>query len=115
MDQNSFLVASATIATSEKVKGLKGIKHCESNLAAVWALMVTSGGHTSLSNTMSVLGVPVIAKGSFTPTQRDIDELQESMIEAGKEEKHPALKVFQQKSTNVTKIGRHHHQNWSQT
>ena len=71
------------------------MKRWESNLAAVWGQMTTGGGHTSLSNTMSVLGIPVMAKGSFTPTQNDIGEwwrkkLHESMIEAGKEEKRLA-------------------------
>ena len=55
-------------ATSSKVKGPKGIKHWESNLAAVWGQMITGGGHASLSSTMSVLGIPIMAKGSSTPT-----------------------------------------------
>ena len=54
--------------------------------------MVTVGGYTSLSNTMSVLGVPVMSKGSFTPTQSDIGEwwhqkLDNAMIDARKQEK----------------------------
>lgn len=82
-------------ATSTKVKGPKGVKRWEINLTAVWGQMTTGGGHTSLSNTMGVLGVPVMAKGSFTPTQNDIGEwwrqkLEETMIEAGKEEKRLA-------------------------
>ena len=44
------------------------------NLAAVWGQMVTGGGHSSLKNMMSVLGIPVMAKGSFTPTEPDIGE-----------------------------------------
>lgn len=82
-------------ATSKKVKGPKGVSRWECNLAAVWGQMCTGGGHTSLSNTMSVLGVPVMSKGSYTPTQSDIGEwwrvkLNESMLEAGKEEKRLA-------------------------
>ena len=67
-------------------------KRWECNLAAVWGQMATGGGHASLTNSMSVLGVPVMSKGSFTPTEADIGEwwskkLKESMIEAGKQEK----------------------------
>ena len=53
-------------ATSKKVKGPRGVSRWECNLAAVWGQMTTGGGHTSLSNTMSVLGVPVMSKGSYT-------------------------------------------------
>ena len=42
--------------------------------------MTTGGGHTSLSTTMSVLGVPVMAKD---PKR---NKLKDSMIETGKEE-----------------------------
>ena len=63
-----------SFATSKKVKGPRYISRWESNLAAVWGQMVTGGGYASLSNTMSVLGVPVMSKGSFTPTQSDIGE-----------------------------------------
>ena len=50
-----------------------------------------AGGYAPLSNTMSVLGVPVMSKGSFTPTQSDIGEwwhqkLDNAMIDAGKQE-----------------------------
>ena len=81
-----------SFATSKKVKGPRCISRWESNLAAVWGQMVTGGGYASLSNTMSVLGVPVMSKGSFTPTQSDIGEwwhqkLNDAMIEAGKQEK----------------------------
>lgn len=81
-----------SFASSKKVKGPRGMKRWECNLAAVWGQMTTGGGHTPLSNTMSVLGVPVMSKGSYTPTQTDIGEwwrkkLNESMIEAGKEER----------------------------
>ena len=55
-------------------RSYNGVKRWESNLAAVWGQMTTGGGHTSLSNTMSVLGVPVMAMGSFTPTQNAIGE-----------------------------------------
>ena len=81
-----------SFATSKKVKGPRRQKRWECNLAAVWGQMATGGGHASLTNSMSVLGVPVMSKGSFTPTEADIGEwwskkLKESMIEAGKQEK----------------------------
>lgn len=81
--------------TSKKVKGPRGINRWECNLAAVWGQMGTGGGHTSITNTMSVLGIPVMAKKSFTQTQSDIGEwwharLNASMIEAGKLEKQLA-------------------------
>ena len=67
----------------------------ESNLAAVWAQMVTGGGHATLQETMSVLGVPTMTKKTFMATERDIGEwwrsmLEEEMIKAGKEEKRLA-------------------------
>ena len=43
-------------------KGPRGMNQWESNLAAVWSQMVTGGGHTSLTNTMGVIGVLVMAK-----------------------------------------------------
>ena len=84
-----------SFSTSRKVPGPRGMNRWESNLAAVWGQMATGGGHATLSNTMSVLGIPVMAKGSFSPTETDIgewwrDKLTESMVEAGKEEKRMA-------------------------
>ena len=81
-----------SFATSKKVKGTRCISPWESNLAAVWWQMVKVGGYASLSNTMSVLGVPVMSKGSFTPTQSDTgkwwhQKLDNAMIDAGKQEK----------------------------
>lgn len=81
--------------TSKKVKGPRGIARWECNLAAVWGQMTTGGGHTTLGNTMGVLGVPVMSKGNYISTQSDIGEwwrskLNESMVEAGKEEKRLA-------------------------
>ena len=57
--------------------------------------MTKGNGHTQLRDTMSVLGVPVMSKRSFTQTERSIGErwqqcLEESMLEAGKQEKHLA-------------------------
>ena len=63
-----------SFATSDKVKGPRGIKRWESNLAAVWGQMATGGGHATLSNSLSAMGIPVMAKGSFTPTETDIGE-----------------------------------------
>ena len=58
--------------------------------------MSTGGGHSKLSETMSVLGVPVMSGRHFINTERDIgewwrNELQELMIKAGKEEKQLAI------------------------
>ena len=57
--------------------------------------MATGGGHSQLKETMSVLGVPVMTKESFVQAERSIGEwwekeLQEAMVEAGKEEKRLA-------------------------
>ena len=57
--------------------------------------MATGGGHSQLKETMSVLGVPVMTKKYFVQTERSIGEwwkkeLQEAMVEAGKEEKRLA-------------------------
>ena len=83
------------LETSDKVQGPRGYRRWECNLAAVWGEMSTGGGHTQLQETMSVLGVPVVTKKSFIRTKKDIGEwwrmrLNESMIEAGKEEKRLA-------------------------
>ncbi len=87
---------SMTLETSQKVKGPRGYKRWECNLAAVWGQMTTGGGHTNLQDTMSVVGVPVMTKATFVNTERDIGEwwkreLQASMIEAGKEERQLAV------------------------
>lgn len=86
---------SMTLETAEKVKGPRGYRHWESNLAGVWGQMVTGGGHTRLEEIMSVLGVPVTSKKTFIETVHDIGEwwrlqLKEAMIAAGKEEKRLA-------------------------
>ena len=57
--------------------------------------MATGGGHAHLSETMSVLGVPVMAKNAFVQTKKDIGEfwhlrLTDAMVEAGREEKRLA-------------------------
>ena len=84
-----------TLETAQKVKGPRGYRRWECNLAAVWGQMVTGGGHSQLEETMSILGVPVMTKSSFVQSERDIGEwwrleLQESMAAAGKEEKRLA-------------------------
>ena len=81
-----------TLETAQKVKGPRGYRRWECNLAAVWGQMATGGGHSQLEETMSVLGVPVMSKKSFIQAERDIgewwrQELQEAMNAAGKEEK----------------------------
>ncbi len=68
----------------------------EPNVTAVWGQMSTGGGHSQLEETMSVLGVPVMTKASFIDTERCIgemwtQELSDSMIKAGKEEKCLAM------------------------
>ena len=83
------------LETSRKVKGPRGYCRWECNLAAVWGEMSTGGGHSKLQETMSVLGVPVMSARNFITTERDIGEwwrkqLQEVMVEAGKEEKRLA-------------------------
>lgn len=83
------------LTTSQKVPGPKGYARWEANLAAVWGQMSTGGGHSKLKETMSTLGVPVMAPKNFVNTERSIGEwwqqqLQQSMAEAGKEEKRLA-------------------------
>ena len=57
------------LETSKKVKGPRGCLHLECNLAAVWGHLTKGNGHTQLRDTMSVLGVPVVSKRSFTQTE----------------------------------------------
>ena len=85
-----------TLATSVKVKGPSGHQYWENNLAAVWGQMSTGGGHATLQETMSVLGLPTMTKKSFMATERRIGEwwwnhLQESMKSAGEMEKTIAI------------------------
>ena len=83
------------LKTSLRVKGLSG-KHCwESNIAAVWGQMSTGGGHSTLVETMAVLGVPTMTK-NFMASERKIGEwwwalLKESIKLAGEEEKAIAI------------------------
>ena len=84
-----------TLDTAQKVKGPRGYRWWECNLAAVWGQMATGGGHSQLEETMSTLGVPVMTKNSFIQTERGIgewwrQELHESMAAAAKEEKRLA-------------------------
>ena len=58
--------------------------------------MVTGGGQSHLQESLSVVGVPVMSKRSFIHTERALGEwwkeqLTESMIEAGIEEKRFAF------------------------
>ena len=83
------------LTTSEKVPGPKGKIQWEINLAAVWGQMSTGGGFSRLSETMSTLGVPVMAPKNFVATERSIgllwqEQLRKEMIEAGREEKRLA-------------------------
>ena len=66
-------------------------------MAAVWGQMTTGLGHSQLQESMSVIGIPVMTKASFIDTERDIggwwkEDLQQSMAEAGQEEKRIAEK-----------------------
>ena len=85
-----------TLQTSSKVKGLTDKPHWEANVAAVWGQMSTGGGHSTLVETMAVLGVPVMNKRCFISTERRIGEwwcalLEESMKLAGQEERELAI------------------------
>ena len=84
------------LETSRKIAGRGGRQRWEINLAGVWGQMSTGGGHNTLEETMAVLGVSVMSKRSFTHTERQIgewwrEELQKSMVEAGREEKQLAV------------------------
>ena len=63
-----------TLPTSIKVKGPSGHQYWENNVAAVWGQMSTGGGHTTLQETMSVLGLPTMTKKSFMAAERRIGE-----------------------------------------
>ena len=70
------------------MKGPCGYYRWEFNLAAVWGQITTGLGHSQLQESMSA---------SFIDTERDIggwwkEELQQSMAEAGQEEKRIAEK-----------------------
>ena len=84
-----------TLETADKVKDPRGYSRSECNLAAVWGQMATGGGHSQLKETMSVLGVTVMTKATFIQSERSIGawwrkELEQSMLEAGREEKRLA-------------------------
>ena len=86
---------TVSLETSCKVKGPRGKRQWECNLAAVWGQMSTGGGHSRLQETMGVLGIPVMAPKNFISAERGIGEwwrkeLQEVMVDAGKEEKRLA-------------------------
>ena len=49
------------LETSRKVKGPRGYRRWECNLASVWGQMSTGGGHSKLQETMGVLGIPVMS------------------------------------------------------
>ena len=84
------------LQTSTKVAGPSGYNRWEVNLASVWGQMCTGGGHATLQESLAYIGVPVMTKKSFTSTERTIgewwrDRLQQSMIEAGREEREIAI------------------------
>ena len=56
---------TVSLETSCKVKGPRGKRQWECNLAAVWGQMSTGGGHSRLQETMGVLGIPVMAPKNF--------------------------------------------------
>jgi len=64
-----------TLLTSSEVKGLTGSKpHWEANVAALWGQMSTGGGHSTLTETMAVLSIPVMNKYCFIATEKRIGE-----------------------------------------
>ena len=68
----------------------------ECNLAAVWGQMATGGGHSSLNESLSVLGVPTMGKKAFMATEKILgrrwrETLEQSMKEAAEEEKRIAI------------------------
>lgn len=48
--------------SSKKVVRSKGIKRWECILAAVWGQMATGGGHSRLSETIGIVGVPTMSQ-----------------------------------------------------
>ena len=51
-----------TLQASSEVKGLTGKPQWEIIVAAVWGQMSTGGGHSTLTETMAVLSIPVMIK-----------------------------------------------------
>jgi len=79
---------SIQFATSTRISSPEGNRYWTCNLAAVWGQMATGGGYNDLQESMSMLGVPVMAKKTFITTEKRIvkwwwDLLQESMCAAG--------------------------------
>ena len=65
-------------------------------MAAVCGQMSTGGGHSSIEKSMSMLGIPVMTKRSFIASEKQIgqwwmDVIQQTMDEAGKEERRFAV------------------------
>ena len=82
--------------TSSKITGVGRGQRWESNLAAVWGQMSTGGGHAPLSETMAVLGVPVMTKRAFIATEQAVGQawwsaLENSMKIAAEEERRHAI------------------------
>lgn len=65
------------------------------NLAVVWGQTATGGGHTPLQEQMSAIRAPVMAKKSFTKTQKNgrwwSGSLEKCMHEAAEEAKRLAI------------------------
>jgi len=83
-------------ATSSRIQKITGGVCWECNLAAVRGQMTTGGGHTTLTEFMSVKGMPVMTKKAFMYAEKRIDKwwwvvLQELMKEAGEDEKAIAI------------------------
>jgi len=81
------------LETSEKVKGPRGHKRWECEpCCCMGPRMVTGGGHSNLEETMSVLGVPVLAKNTLSRQSVVLgsggdENLRESILEAGREKR----------------------------
>ena len=83
------------LESSDRVTGPNRKAMWSVNLGAVVGEMYTGGGHSRLQETYAPVGVPVMTKRSFIRTEKAVGDrwkemLQETMVEAGKEEKRLA-------------------------
>lgn len=82
--------------TSSRVGGQACGTRWECNLTAVWGQMTTGGGHSSLTDSLSVLGVPTMGKKAFVATEKILgrcwkETMEQSMLKAAEEEKRTAI------------------------
>ena len=74
-------------------------------MAAVWGKMAARGGHAPLTESMAVMGIPVMMKKTFIDAEKQIDQwwwtlLEDSMKEAGAAEKAIADNIMVQISNH---------------